>query len=64
MAGEVILRGPAPDWIPSITPQLSNRPDNPSQHIRYEVVESHVRAFGDHNETYVRMRLRVLAPLG
>lgn len=64
MAGEVILRGPAPDWIPSITPHLSNRPDNPSQHIRYEVVESHVRAFGDHNETYVRMRLRVLAPLG
>ncbi|MEN5229373.1 DUF3857 domain-containing protein [Brevundimonas naejangsanensis] len=64
MAGEVILRGPAPDWIPSIAPHLSNRPDNPSQHIRYEVAESHVRAFGDHSETYVRMRLKVLAPLG
>lgn len=64
MAGETILRGPAPDWIPAVAPHLSNRPDNPSQHVRYEVVESHVRAFDDHTETYVRMRLRVLSPLG
>lgn len=64
MAGETILRGPAPDWIPVIAPHLSNRPDAPSQHVRYEVVESHVRAFDDHSETYVRMRLRVLSPLG
>ncbi len=45
MAGEVILRGRAPDWIPSIAPHLSNRPDNPSQHIRYEVaagVQGHI----------------------
>ncbi|MGH7021205.1 MAG: DUF3857 domain-containing protein, partial [Brevundimonas sp.] len=64
MAGETILRGPAPDWIPVVAPHLSNRPDAPSQHVRYEVVESHVRAFDDHSETYVRMRLRVLSPLG
>lgn len=64
MAGDTILRGPAPDWIPSVAPHLSNRPDNPSQHVRYEVVERHVRAFGDHTETYIRMRLRVLSPLG
>ncbi len=64
MAGETILRGPAPDWLPVVAPHLSNKPDNPSQHVRYEMVESHVRAFGDHTETYVRMRLRVLSPLG
>lgn len=64
MAGETILRGPAPDWIPIVAPHLSNRPDNPSQHVRYEVLESHTRAFGAHNETYVRIRLRVLSPLG
>lgn len=64
MAGDAILRGPAPDWIPVVAPHLSNKPDNPSQHVRYEVVESHVRAFGTHTETYVRMRLRVLTPLG
>lgn len=64
MAGETILRSPAPDWIPVVAPHLSNRPDKPSQHVRYEVVESHVRAFGAHTETYVRMRLRVLSPLG
>jgi tetratricopeptide (TPR) repeat protein len=64
MAGETILRGPAPDWIPVVAPHLSNRPDEPSQHVRYEVAESHVRAFGAHTETYVRMRLRVLSPLG
>lgn len=64
MAGETILRGPAPDWLPVVPPHLSNKPDNPSQHVRYEMVESHVRAFGDHTETYVRMRLRVLSPLG
>lgn len=64
MAGETILRGPAPDWIPAVAPHLSNMPDNPSQHVRYEVVESHVRAFGTHTETYFRMRLRVLTPFG
>ncbi|WP_436356042.1 DUF3857 domain-containing protein [Brevundimonas sp. CEF1] len=64
IAGETILRGPAPEWIPTVAPHLSNRPDAPSQHVRYEVVESHVRTFGDHTETYVRMRLRVLSPLG
>ena len=64
MAGDTILRGPAPDWIPAVAPHLSNTPDNPSQHVRYEVVESHLRAFGTHTETYVRIRLRVLAPLG
>lgn len=64
MAGETILRGPQPEWIPVVAPHLSNRPDNPSQHVRYEVVENHVRAFGSHTETYVRMRLRVLSPLG
>lgn len=64
MAGETILRGPAPDWIPVVAPHLSNRPDNPSQHVRYELVESHARAFGAHTESYVRMRLRVLSPLG
>lgn len=64
MAGETILRGPAPDWIPVVAPHLSNLPDNPSQNVRYEVVESHVRAFGTHTEHYVRMRLRVLTPLG
>jgi tetratricopeptide (TPR) repeat protein len=64
MAGETILRGPAPDWIPVVAPHLSNMPDNPSQHVRYEVVESHVRAFGTHTETYVRIRLRVLTSLG
>ena len=64
VAGETILRGPAPDWLPVVAPHLSNKPDNPSQHVRYEMVESHVRAFGDHTETYVRMRLRVLSPLG
>lgn len=64
MAGETILRGPAPDWIPEVAPHLSNMPDNPSQHVRYEVFESHVRAFGSHTEIYVRMRVRVLTPLG
>lgn len=64
MAGETILRGPTPDWIPVVAPHLSNVPDDPSQHLRYEVVESHVRAFGTHTENYVRMRLRVLTPLG
>lgn len=64
MAGETILRGAAPDWIPFVPPHLSNRPDSPSQHVRYEVVERHVRAFGSHTETYVRMRLRVLSTLG
>lgn len=64
MAGETILRAPTPDWIPAVAPHLSNKPDNPSQHVRYEVVESHVRAFDAHTETYVRMRLRVLSPLG
>ncbi len=64
MAGETILRGPAPDWILVTAPHLSNRPDTPSQHVRYEIIENHVRAFGDHTETYVRMRVRVLSPLG
>ena len=64
IAGETILRGPAPNWVPVVAPHLSNRPDASSQHVRYEVVERHVRAFGDHSETYVRMRLRVLSPLG
>lgn len=64
MASETILRSPAPDWIPVVAPHLSNRPDEPSQHVRYEVAESHVRAFGSHTETYVRMRLRVLSPMG
>lgn len=64
MAGDTILRGPAPDWIPVVAPHLSNLPDNPSQHVRYEVFESHVRAFGAHTETYVRIRVRVLSPLG
>ena len=64
MAGETILRGPAPDWIPEVAPHLSNRPDDPSQHVRYEVIERHLRAFGGHSEVYVRLRLRVLSPLG
>lgn len=64
IAGDTILRGPAPDWIPVVAPHLSNLPDNPSQHVRYEVLESHVRAFGDYTETYVRIRVRVLSPLG
>lgn len=64
IAGEAILHGPAPDWVPVVEPHLSNRPDNPSQHVRYELLESHVRAFGSHTETYARMRLRVLSPLG
>jgi tetratricopeptide (TPR) repeat protein len=64
MAGENILRGPAPNWLPAIAPHLSNLPDNSSQHVRYEVVENHSRAFGTHTETYVRMRMRVLSPLG
>ncbi|NJC41458.1 tetratricopeptide (TPR) repeat protein [Brevundimonas alba] len=64
LAGETILRGPTPDWIPAVAPHLSNLPDNPSQHVRYELVESHVRAFGTHTESYVRIRLRVLTPLG
>lgn len=64
IAGETILRGPAPDWIPVVAPHLSNMPDNPSQHIRYEVIENHVRAFGTHTESYVRLRVRVLTPLG
>ena len=64
LAGETILRGPAPGWIPVIAPHLSNMPDNPSQHVRYEVVERHARAFGTHTETYVRVRFRVLSPLG
>ena len=64
MAGDTILRGPAPDWIPVVAPHLSNMPDNPSHHVRYEVLESHVRAFGTHSESYVRMRVRVLSPLG
>lgn len=64
MAGETILRAPAPDWIPAVAPHLSNRPDSQSQHVRYEVLENHTRVFGTHTETYVRMRLRVLSPLG
>jgi tetratricopeptide (TPR) repeat protein len=64
IAGEAILRGPVPDWIPAVAPHLSNLPDNPSQNVRYELVESHVRAFGTHSEIYVRMRLRVLTTLG
>ncbi|QYF86572.1 DUF3857 domain-containing protein [Brevundimonas sp. PAMC22021] len=64
VAGEGILRGPAPDWLPEVAPHLSNKPDNPSQPLRYEVVESHVRAFGDHTDTYMHMRLKVLSPLG
>lgn len=64
IAGEEILRGPVPSWLPALAPHLSNRPDNPSQHVRYEVRESHVRAFGTHTETYLRLRLRVLSPLG
>lgn len=63
-AGETILRQPAPDWLPALEPHLSNRPDNPSQPLRYEVVENHVRAFGDHSEAYMHMRLKVLSPLG
>lgn len=64
IAGETILRGPAPTWLPEIAPHLSNAPDNPSQHVRYEVVENHARAFGTHTDTCVRMRMRVLSPLG
>ena len=64
MAGDTILRGPAPDWIPEVAPHLSNRPDNLSRHVRYEAVESHLRAFGAYSEIYVRMRVRVLTPLG
>lgn len=64
MAADTILRGPAPDWIPVVAPHLSNMPDNPSQHVRYELLESHVRAFGAYTETYVRIRVRVLSPLG
>ncbi|MEJ6789550.1 DUF3857 domain-containing protein [Brevundimonas sp. BR2-1] len=64
LAGETILRGPAPGWIPVVAPHLSNMPDNPSQHVRYEVVETHSRAFGTHTETYLRVRIRVLSPLG
>lgn len=63
-AGETILRQPAPDWLPAVAPHLSNRPDNPSQPLRYEVVENHLRAFGDHSEAYMHMRLKVLSPLG
>lgn len=63
-ASEAISRGPAPDWFPEVAPHLSNRPDNPSQPLRYEVVENHVRAFGDHSEAYMHMRLRVLSPMG
>lgn len=63
-ASETILRQSAPEWLPEVAPHLSNRPDNPSQPLRYEVVENHVRAFGDHSEAYMRMRLKVLSPLG
>jgi hypothetical protein len=63
-ASEMILRQPAPEWLPDVAPHLSNRPDNPSQPLRYEVVENHVRAFGDHSEAYMHMRLKVLSPLG
>ena len=64
MAGDTILRGPAPDWIPVVAPHLSNMPDNPSQNVRYELLETHVRAFGTYTENYVRMRVRVLSPMG
>ena len=64
IAGETIQRGPAPDWLPEVAPHRSNRPDSQTQPLRYEVVESHARAFGDHTETYVHMRLKVLSPLG
>lgn len=64
IAGETILRGPPPEWIPAVAPHLSNRPDDPSQHVRYELLENHARAFGSHTETYVRIRVRVLSPLG
>jgi len=64
IAGDTILRGPQPDWLPVVAPHLSNRPDDPSRHVRYEVVESHARAFGSHTESYVRMRVRVLSPPG
>ena len=63
-AGETILRQPAPDWLPDVAPHRSNRPDNPSQPLRYEVVENHVRAFGDHSYASMHMRLKVLSPLG
>lgn len=64
LAGDTLLRGPAPDWLPVVAPHLSNRPDDPAQAVRYEIVESHTRAFGSHTETYVRLRIRVLSPLG
>lgn len=64
IAGDTILRGPVPTWLPDVPPHLSNAPDNSSQHVRYELVENHARAFGTHTETYVRMRMRVLSPLG
>jgi len=64
MAGEVILRAPAPEWLPADAPHLSNRPDVPSQHVRYERIESHTRAFGTHTETYLRARVKILSPLG
>ncbi len=64
MAGELILRGPVPNWLPEAVPHLSNRPDDPSQHTRYELLEDHTRAFGNHVETYARIRIRVLSPLG
>lgn len=64
LAGEEILRGPRPGWVPEVAPHVSNRPDDPSRHVRYERVERHVRAFGTHTETYVRIRARILTPLG
>jgi len=64
MAGDTILRAPAPEWLPEVAPHLSNMPDDASQHLRYELAESHVRHFGTHNESYIRMRIKILSSLG
>ena len=64
VAGDTILRAPAPEWLPAVAPHLSNTPDDVSQHIRYELAESHVRNFGTHNESYIRMRIKILSSLG
>ncbi len=63
LASDQILRGPAPDWIVPTPVHLSNRPDDATQAVRFELMENQLYKGEDSNAAYTRIRYKVLSPM-
>lgn len=63
-ASDQVLRGPAPDWLIPTPVYRSNTPDDPTQAVRVELIESQIHKGQDTNSIYVRMRYKAVSPVG